>query len=158
MVNDIEISPDRFCQGNHGDKFFFDIPFHQQIGKHGDADALRYAADNRLRTGTLPHRTDRNLPKGKGGVKDFSAGAAVFPHEKGIFGQPGEGDFRLSGQRVPEGDDGAHGIFHERFKGQFRVFRLRLNESDIDGIIQDMLFDIGGLADDGFQAQFRVFS
>ena len=37
------------------------------------------------------------------------------------------------------------------------MFRLGLNKSDINGIIQEVLFDIGGLAYEGFQTQFRIF-
>ena len=38
------------------------------------------------------------------------------------------------------------------------MFRLSLNESDVDRIIQNMLFDIVGLADDGFEMQFGIFT
>ena len=40
VVNDIEISPDGFGQGNHCDKFFSDVSLYQQIGKHSHADAF----------------------------------------------------------------------------------------------------------------------
>ena len=135
VVDNIERSAKRRIKRQHNDCAILYIALNQKLRQHRNAKPFRDGLNDCLRADAFPHRTDRQMMQRKRGIENFPTRTSRLPHQKWLLRQLRQRHRRLLRKRRPRRYDRAKFVFQKRRSLQIRMFRLRLDQTDIDRIV-----------------------